>query len=103
MSSEAVKKAVQQCHNAFLQWKKKSTEDRAKIIKAIGQNLQEHKDELAALMTQEMGKLVKQGHQEVDLCTGICNYTAEHGPDRLADEERELSQGVGAASSPIRP
>jgi succinate-semialdehyde dehydrogenase/glutarate-semialdehyde dehydrogenase len=93
MSDEEAAKAVEQCHEAFLEWRHKPAEDRAELIKAIGESLQDHKDELVKLMTREMGKVLKQGEQEVDLCTAICNYTAEHGPDRLADEERDLSQG----------
>jgi len=40
-----------------------------------------------------MGKLLKQGEQEVDLCAGICEWTAANGPDNLKDEERELPDG----------
>ena len=44
-------------------------------------------------MTEEMGKLEKQGHQEIELCSAICDYTAENGPKSLQDEERELPEG----------
>jgi len=93
MSDDEVDKAIRQCHEAFLEWRHKSADYRAELIIAIGESLQDHKDELVKLMTREMGKVLKQGEQEVDLCTAICNYTAEHGPGRLADEERDLSGG----------
>lgn len=44
-------------------------------------------------MTQEMGKLLKHGRQELDLCTGICDYTAATGAKELANEEKELQNG----------
>ena len=44
-------------------------------------------------MTQEMGKLLKQGEQEVDLCAGICQYYAKVGAGELKDEERTLPDG----------
>ena len=93
MSDSEMNKAIEDCNAAFMDWKMKPAEERAKIIKKIGEKLADHKDELAKLMTDEMGKLVKQGNQEVDLCTAICNYTAENGPKELKDEERELPEG----------
>ncbi|MBT0607008.1 NAD-dependent succinate-semialdehyde dehydrogenase [Aequorivita echinoideorum] len=93
MTDEQADKAVKKCHEAFLEWKKQSHKERAKIIKAIGKELKNHKDELSELMTQEMGKLLKQGKQEVDLCAGICEYTATNGPEMLKNEERELQDG----------
>jgi succinate-semialdehyde dehydrogenase/glutarate-semialdehyde dehydrogenase len=93
MTKEEAIKAVEKCHKAFLNWKLKPAKERAKIIKAIGKSLQNHKEDLTQLMTQEMGKLLKQSKQEVDLCTGICDYTAKNGPDFLQDDNRELPDG----------
>ncbi len=93
MTNDEAKKAVEKCHNAFLDWKTKSPKERATIITAIGKELKKNKEELAKLMTQEMGKLEKQGHQEVDLSAGICDWTASNGPEHLKDEERELPNG----------
>ncbi len=93
MSDETVTATVQNCHNAFLQWKTFSLSDRAKKIKSIGSSLKEHKSKLANLMTKEMGKLLRQSEQEIDLCISICEYTAENGPNDLAYEERTLSGG----------
>lgn len=90
MSDSEMNKAVDACHKAFSDWKLMPTLDRAKIIKNIGKKLAEHKDELAKLMTQEMGKLEKEAKPEVDLCSAICDYTAETGPEALKDEERVL-------------
>ena len=93
MTTDEMNSAVTSCHEAFLEWKNKPAEERAKIISNIGKKLDDHKQELAELMTQEMGKLVKQGIQEVELCSGICDYTAENGPISLQDEERDLPEG----------
>ena len=93
MSNDEMEQAIKDCHQAFLKWKAKSAEERAEVIKNIGKKLGEHKKELSKLMTSEMGKLLKQGEQEIDLCTGICDYTAKNGPESLQDEERELPEG----------
>ncbi|WP_124980519.1 NAD-dependent succinate-semialdehyde dehydrogenase [Nonlabens xiamenensis] len=93
MSRDKAIEAVTNSHNAFLNWKRQSFDHRASIIKNIGKKLEEHKESFAKLMTQEMGKLIKQGHQEMDLCIGICDYTAQTGPEELQDETKELADG----------
>lgn len=84
---------IQACHDAFRDWRLKSHEDRGKVLKAIGQGLRDRKDELAELMTREMGKLLSQSKQEIELCAGICDYTAEQGPKVLASEDRDIQNG----------
>ncbi len=93
MTDDEVEQVIQQSQKAFLDWRLKSVEDRGKIITAIGKELQNYKSELAELMTDEMGKLLTQSQQEVDLCTGICDYSAKNAPEFLKNEERELSNG----------
>lgn len=93
MNSGEAKQVVDACYDAFLDWRLESLENRAKTVKAIGQAMQDRKDELVELMVKEMGKLPEQARQEVDLCTGICDYTAENGPKELADEERQPGNG----------
>ncbi len=93
MTKNEVNQAIEHCHQAFEKWKFVSPEDRADKLRAIGKALQDHKEELVSLMTREMGKLKKQGGAEIDLCSAICEYTAENGPQQLADEERELPGG----------
>ena len=91
---------VMACHAAFLEWRKLTHKERAPFLTKIGQKLRAHVDELAALMTRETGKLLKDGHLEVEICAAICDYTAQNGPDALADEERThgLDQKRGIVS-----
>lgn len=84
---------IEACHAAFLEWRKLTHRERAPFLTRIGQILRDHADELSALMTRETGKLLKDGHIEVELCAAICDYTAQHGPGALADEERTHGPG----------
>ena len=93
ISDEEALGIVEKCNEAFQKWKLKSPEERAKVIKSIGESLENNKDALVELMTSEMGKLKTQAVQEVDLCVGICEWTAENAPEMLRDEERELPEG----------
>ncbi len=94
MSDAEASEAVENCHQAFLDWRLKSHAERAEVITAIGEKLREHKGELAELMSKEAGKLKTHSEQEVDLCAGICDWTAENGPKELADEQREIEGGT---------
>ncbi|UPS91042.1 NAD-dependent succinate-semialdehyde dehydrogenase [Bizionia sp. M204] len=93
MSDSEVELIIEKSHKAFTAWRSKSIEARGKIIQAIGKELINQKSELAQLMTNEMGKLIKQSHQEVKLCAGICDYSASIAADNLKNETRELSNG----------
>lgn len=93
MTDEEVSEAIEKCHQAFKTWREVTPKDRAKVIKAIGKELINAKEELAQLMTDEMGKTLVQSRQEVDLCAAICEYTADIGPDGLKTEEREMANG----------
>ncbi|WP_025643853.1 MULTISPECIES: NAD-dependent succinate-semialdehyde dehydrogenase [unclassified Psychrobacter] len=90
MTNDEVNKIVDASHEAFLEWRKKSHEERAKVIRSIGDTLVKYKEELSKLMTEERGKLYDQSLSEVDLCKAICDYTAEKGVTALADDERDI-------------
>ena len=89
MDEQEATDRVEACHAAFMKWRKLTHDERAPFLTRIGQKLREHADELAALMTQETGKLLKDGLTEVAICAAICDYTAQHGPGALADEDRK--------------
>ncbi len=96
MSDTEVAEAVKQCHEAYLDWRLTSHEDRATIINKVAEVLRDLKDEFAELMTKETGKLLSGSKQEIDLCAGICEYTAKNGPSELADETRDHPNGERA-------
>lgn len=93
MSEAEAIAAVDACHSAFEDWRLLSHQERGTHLKAIAQKLRASKEELAKLMTQEVGKLYKDGLTEVELCARIFEYTAENGPEALKDEERTHAGG----------
>ena len=94
--------AIEACHDAFDKWRLKSPEERAEVIRAVGKALRDNKEEFAQLMTQEVGKLIGDSRDEIDLCAAICDFTADNGPKELADEERDIPGGTGVVTySPV--
>ncbi len=90
ISNDEVDSIINASHQAFLEWRETSHEERARVIKSIGDTVIKYKEELATLMTEERGKLYKQSLEEVDLCKGICDFTAANGVAALADDERDI-------------
>lgn len=84
---------IEASHQAFQSWRKTSLEERATIIKKIAELLRRDKADLAQMIAKQMGKPLALGEGEAEQCAAICEYTAEHGIDALADEEREISTG----------
>ena len=93
MSEQEATERVEACHDAFLKWREVPRKDRATYLTKIAQKLRDNVEELSALMTQETGKLLKDGRTEVEICAAIFDYTAKHGPELLADEERTHAGG----------
>jgi succinate-semialdehyde dehydrogenase/glutarate-semialdehyde dehydrogenase len=93
LSDDQMVDAVEKCHAAFDAWRLRPVSERAEVLRGVGQALRARSDDLAKLMTQEMGKTLEQSYQEVELCAAICDYTADIGPDELAPIKRELPEG----------
>jgi len=93
IDQQAAFSKIRAAHTAFLNWKKKSHEERVPFLLDLAKALRDHADELADLMTKETGKLLRDGKTEVELCAQIFEYTAEQGPNVLAQENRKHSGG----------
>jgi len=93
MSAEDAEQAVTRSQEAYLNWRRTSFETRADLFNNLANLMEERIDDLASLMTREMGKVTAQGKQEVQLCAEICRYTAEHGASILEDEHRIFEGG----------
>lgn len=85
-------------HHAFDTWKNTPFQQRKDVILEMADLLESNKDELAALITAEMGKPVNQAKGEIDVSVAVCRYTAETGLDFLKDEERPIEGGTGIIS-----
>lgn len=65
---------VARAHEAFLEWRKVPAPKRGDIVRQLGNRLRERQDELGALVTVEMGKILKEGKGEVQEMVDICDF-----------------------------
>jgi aldehyde dehydrogenase (NAD+) len=62
------------CHNAGLAWRMVPAPKRGEVVKALGDELRLNKDELARLVTLEMGKTRRESLGEVQEMIDICDF-----------------------------
>ncbi|HHO59656.1 MAG TPA: NAD-dependent succinate-semialdehyde dehydrogenase [Thiotrichales bacterium] len=68
-------------------WAATPMSERCALMHQAGEVLRQNRDRYAAMITQEMGKLIKDARAEVEKCAGVCDFYADHGPEFLADEK----------------
>jgi len=61
-------------HEAFLKWRMLPAPQRGETIRRLGIGLREHKADLGALVTLEMGKIRAEGEGEVQEMIDICDF-----------------------------
>ena len=86
MTSGEVDEILAGCHDTFLEWSCTDPQHRTTLLKRVGGLLRERRDELAELMTIEMGKPITQARAEVDKCAWVCDYYAENADTHLSPE-----------------
>jgi aldehyde dehydrogenase (NAD+) len=76
ITAEAASKAIAQAHIAFLEWRSVPAPKRGELIRLLGEELRAEIDSLGRLVTIETGKLLSEGHGEVQEMIDICTFAA---------------------------
>ncbi|MFF3641115.1 NAD-dependent succinate-semialdehyde dehydrogenase [Streptomyces sp. NPDC002564] len=74
-------------------WAAREPAERAAVLHRVADLYEERKEELAAVITREMGKPVKQGLGEIAIVVSIYRYYADHGEEFLKEEELQVASG----------
>ncbi|MGZ0153304.1 NAD-dependent succinate-semialdehyde dehydrogenase [Kribbella sp. WER1] len=86
--------AVGRVQGAYAGWRARGVGERAGVVARAAELFAERVDELAGIMTLEMGKRVNEGRGEIGVVVDIFRYYAENGPALLADEEIGIKGGA---------
>ncbi|NHN86680.1 aldehyde dehydrogenase [Acetobacter musti] len=73
-----VDRAVAAAKNAFPAWARKTATERADYLYALNRLIERDKERLAAIITAEMGKPLKEARAEVEFATGLLRFAAEN-------------------------
>ncbi|WP_342318156.1 NAD-dependent succinate-semialdehyde dehydrogenase [Corynebacterium mayonis] len=94
ITDDELETALAQAHDTFQTWRRTSYEDRAAVLRKVAALFDAKRDELAAIIAEEMGKPLNQGNGELDMVVDIFTYYADHGAVFGADEPLEHSGGT---------
>ncbi len=86
MNAGEVNSIIDSADSAFKEWRKTGFPDRSEKMKNAAAILREKKEELARVMTLEMGKPIKQARSEVEKCAWVCDYYSDNAEKFLADQ-----------------
>ncbi len=74
-------------------WRNTVISERCELMHKAADVLRNNKEKYAAIITQEMGKLINESRAEVEKCALACDYYAENGSAFLADEAIDSDAG----------
>ena len=98
IGDDELRDAIARADRAHGDWARSSTvEERAALIRRVGELHSDKRRELAEIIVREMGKPIEQALGEVDFCRAIYDYYADNGPSLMADEPIKLLDGDGSA------
>ena len=80
-----IEQAVQDASDAFATWRTADWPQRTQLLAAVAEELTARRERLAALMTDEMGKPVREALAEIDKCAWTARFYADHAEEFLAD------------------
>jgi succinate-semialdehyde dehydrogenase/glutarate-semialdehyde dehydrogenase len=80
-----VEQVLARSARAYQSWRTTAKDERAKVLLRVAELYAERIDELAALITREMGKPTREAKGEIMLVVSIYRYYADQGPALLAD------------------
>ena len=78
--------ALNQVESAQIGWAALDFGSRSKYMRNLAQVFRQHCDDYACLITDEMGKLLKEARTEIEKCAIGCDYYANHAESYLAEE-----------------
>lgn len=79
LSREQVSQAIDSAQNAFVGWSRLTAHARAEVLRRWHVLIDEHREELAYLMTLEQGKPLAESRAEIDYANAFIQWFAEEG------------------------
>src|SRR5665647_808172 len=73
-----LKQALEQAHGAQQTWAQTPYARRAEVLRNAAARLRAQRDQYATLITQEMGKPLKEALAEVEKCAAVCDLSLIH-------------------------
>lgn len=92
------KKAIDAAESAWISWRNVSVGERCRLVRKIFDLINEHKDELAEIMTKESGKPLAESLVEVDYANSFMEWFSEEGKRAYGETIPATKQGTRLAT-----
>jgi len=95
-SESQLRLALQRAERAYASWRKTPLSHRADLLDRAADGLLRRRNELARLITTEMGKALHESRAEVEKCVAGLRHYAKHGEALLRPERRDSDAPGGS-------
>jgi succinate-semialdehyde dehydrogenase / glutarate-semialdehyde dehydrogenase len=90
-NDKEIEKRLARAEQAFAHHRREPFAKRAQLMVAVASLLEQEKEQLARIITLEMGKLLRAAMEEVEKCANGCRFYAENAERFLEDEPAQTS------------
>lgn len=85
-SEKELSNSLKKSRSAFAEWKVLSVKERSQYIRKVGIRLLKNKRRFSKIMTEEMGKTIKESIAEIEKCAWLCSYFSKNAERFLKEE-----------------
>ncbi|MFD5157796.1 NADP-dependent succinic semialdehyde dehydrogenase [Streptomyces hawaiiensis] len=102
MGEEEIERRLQLAEATFRTYRTTTFDERARLLHRAADLLEEDQQDIARVMTTEMGKPIQQARAEAAKCAKAMRWYADHARELLADEEPADSDVKDSGASRVR-
>ncbi|EFL30564.1 betaine aldehyde dehydrogenase [Streptomyces viridochromogenes DSM 40736] len=102
MGEEEIERRLQLAEATFRTYRTTTFEERARLLNRAADLLDEDQQDIARVMTTEMGKPVQQARAEAAKCAKAMRWYADHAEELLAEEEPSDTDVKDSGASRVR-
>ncbi|MFF8395570.1 NADP-dependent succinic semialdehyde dehydrogenase [Streptomyces sp. NPDC016172] len=102
MGEEEIERRLQLAEATFRTYRTTTFDERARLLHRAADLLEEDQQDIARVMTTEMGKPIQQARAEAAKCAKAMRWYADHAEELLADEEPADADVKDSGASRVR-
>jgi succinate-semialdehyde dehydrogenase/glutarate-semialdehyde dehydrogenase len=102
MGEEEIERRLQLAEATFRTYRTTTFDDRARLMRKAADLLEEDQQDIARVLTTEMGKPIQQARAEAAKCAKAMRWYADHAEELLADEEPSDADVKDSGASRVR-
>ncbi|GAA2311931.1 NADP-dependent succinic semialdehyde dehydrogenase [Streptomyces hawaiiensis] len=102
MGEQEIERRLQLAEATFRTYRTTTFDERARLLHRAADLLEEDQQDIARVMTTEMGKPIQQARAEAAKCAKAMRWYADHAGELLADEEPANSDVKDSGASRVR-